>query len=336
MPRLLIVDYGSSCNYGDKVVGQVVRQSLQSAIPDLIIRQATPVTDAASAGFYQATDIMAEMLTKDVDAALILGGSIWFGQTINTNRWAWLKHCQVPVVAWGGMQHVDECLAHGQKLRDILSNVDHRFCRFQGEQVVYNEIGVAAEVGGDPVFCRPRYEGLHGKRLGLCITPPYGENHSLDFDALREVNVFLGRIAPDYPRLSILRADSRVASLAQMDLRSSVADVVGQDHWIEAHIASCDLLVTSRLHPAVTALRHGVPVIGIDFADKLRMLLESMNLGDLCVDLDTTTASQLTTIHQYIMENREDVVGRVEEAAEVMRAQASDTMQKVAALVARH
>jgi hypothetical protein len=334
--RLLIVDYGSSTNYGDKMVGQIVRQSLTNLVPNLIIRQATPVVDAAAAGFHQATDAMAPMMVNGIDAALILGGSIWFGLTIEAARWAWLDQARFPIISWGGLQHLRECYDQSDLLAPILRRIDHRFCRFAGETNLYSDLGAICEVGGDPLFLRPRFQGIMENRLGLSITPPYGPGGCLDFAKMDDVTRFVAEVAnTDFPRVSVLRADARVASAEQMGILPPV-DVVEEDHWIEAHLSSCRMLITTRLHPAVTALHHGVPTIAVDFSDKLRLLLEGMDLGELCVDFEDATPARLHAVYAYINEHYDSVVERIHRASDMMRGQATSTMKKVASLIAAH
>lgn len=316
------------------MVGQIVRQSLTNLVPNLIIRQATPVVDAATAGFHQATDAMAPMMVNGIDAALILGGSIWFGLTIAADRWGWLQQAKFPIISWGGVQHLDGCYEQAGQLGPILKRVDHRFCRFVGEAKLYADLGAVCEVGGDPLFTRPRFDGIAGKRLGLALTPPYGLHGRLDFEKLAGVAAFVADIVKDFPRVSVLRADSRVATAQQMGIPPS--EVVDHEHWIEAHLASCRLLVTTRLHPAVTALHHGVPVIAIDFSDKLRLLLEGMGLGEFCVDLEDASPARLKSMYLHINECYDDVAARIHRVSDKMRDQADATMKKVARILVAH
>jgi len=89
--RVLIIDYGSSGNYGDKVVGQVLRQYLALHCPGLLIRNATHVDGADAAGWwYLSPDT--EGLFDGVDKAVLFGGSIFFEDALLGRGTWWIDY----------------------------------------------------------------------------------------------------------------------------------------------------------------------------------------------------------------------------------------------------
>jgi len=87
-------------------------------------------------------------------------------------------------------------------------------------------------------------------RLGLSLRGPqreYGLNACLAERAAELVGVVLEALAPE-----VVEIDTR------LDRSTMAADA------IDAAFASVDLVITTRLHGALLALRHGVPVLALD------------------------------------------------------------------------
>jgi len=82
MPNLMMVDYGSSSNYGDKVVSHTMRDLLSARIPNLGIRLCTTVDNAHVAAYYSTTVASPETLLRDIDCLLVFGGSVFFDEVV--------------------------------------------------------------------------------------------------------------------------------------------------------------------------------------------------------------------------------------------------------------
>jgi len=72
--------------------------------------------------------------------------------------------------------------------------------------------------------------------------------------------------------------------------RCHVADWTADVASFCSDVASCELLVASRMHSAVLALSQGVPVVGIAYEEKMFGLLELFGLDEHCVPIETPDA----------------------------------------------
>jgi polysaccharide pyruvyl transferase WcaK-like protein len=62
-------------------------------------------------------------------------------------------------------------------------------------------------------------------------------------------------------------------------------------------VAGCDVVLASRLHAAIIAIDHGVPVVGVATTTKMRDFLEDCGVGGQVADVDRTwDASALTSL----------------------------------------
>lgn len=287
MRDLLIIDFGSSTNYGDKVVGQVVRQHLANQVPGLRIRSASSVVDAETAGWWHLSPDTIDDLLDGVGCCLLLGGSIFFGQALTVRGTWWIDNLEeagIPLLTWGGVQHVRGCYDYPDAFMRIAAASRRLFYRFEGEAEVFADLaaGVTAEWGSDPIWCRPVVSPLPGSVLATCVTAPYKCNGT---DA-RNVELVLPLVeflqGLEYEEHVVLRADLGVMRAEELGMEGHE---VSQEHWIEHQAARAGLLVSTRLHPTLYSLLCGRPVIAADFSDKVRLLMEQVGMGRYCLAL---------------------------------------------------
>lgn len=339
MPNLLIIDFGSSGNYGDKMVGQVVRQHLALQVPDLRIRNASSVVDAQDAGWWYLDPDNINPLLQGIDHVLLLGGSIFFGQVLKSRGVWWVDELEargLPLTTWGGLQHTDECYDYPTAVCRIIDYSQSVYCRFEGELPVLEEIYGEPKVvwGSDPLWCRPRLDPLPGKVLTASVTAPYKCNGTdgRNVKALSNLLRFVRRTAPEFEQYVVLKADPGVMSFANMGIEVEER-VAGADHWLEAHAARGGLLVTTRLHPTLYSLACGVPVLAADFADKVTLLMEQVGMGQFVFPLATTSTEEYTDGWGRLREEWGERRVELEERVAACRHRAHWTMNQIAAAV---
>jgi polysaccharide pyruvyl transferase WcaK-like protein len=93
-------------------------------------------------------------------------------------------------------------------------------------------------------------------------------------------------------------------------------------------IALTDVVVATRFHNIVCALKMGRPVISIGYARKNEVLMESMGLGDFCQHVDELDLDRLNTQFARLVEQRETL-------AEGVRAGVAEAKRRLAEQDAR-
>lgn len=305
MRDLLIIDFGSSSNYGDKLVGQVVRQHLALSIPGIRIRSASSVPDAEKAGWWRLDPGRIDELLEGVGCVLLLGGSLFFAQALTVRGTWWidaLEERRMPLISWGGIQHVDGCYDYPDAFRRIVDYSHRLFYRFEPEARVFDDIahGAPVEWGSDPVWCRPVVSPLPGRVLCTCITAPYADGHR-NAEELGPLLEFVRGLGP-YDQHVVLYADRGVLRCEEVGIEGLEAE---EEHWIEHHAARAELLVSTRLHPTLYALSCGRPVVAADFSDKVTMLMEQVGLGHRCLPLATATCDDYRQVADSSMTEEE-------------------------------
>lgn len=284
MSDLLIIDFGSSTNYGDKMVGQVVRQYIADKLPTTRIRSASSVEDAEVAGWWRLCPDRIDKLLEGVGCCLLLGGSLFFGQALTVRGTWWIDALEergIPLISWGGIQHTSGCYDLPTAFGRIVASSRRLFYRFEAEAAVFEDItpGQPVEWGSDPIWCRPAISPVPGNVLCTSISAPYagGVRAPGPISPLLE---FVASITPEFNQHVVLHADAGVMGTEELGLRGVEAD---QDHWIEHQAARAALLVSTRLHPTLYALRCGRRVLAADWSDKVRMLMEQVGAERYCL-----------------------------------------------------
>lgn len=325
MPTLLMLDYGSSSNYGDKVVSQVMRDLLGRAIPDLVIKPCTGVPDGHIAAYWSTATQNPKHLLAGVDCVLLFGGSIFFDEVIKARGSAVVEEAHaagIPVMVWGGMQCVEGCFAPdvAPVIKTIVDCATVCFCRFNADVEPLEAItGHIIDVGGDIMFLRPRLWSLPSTNLAVAISPPRGGG----VESVKTVVKFIQSIQRFHDEVISLRVDPNVLAVREIGLDGGKSRDVAMDTWIDAITASVQICISTRLHPAVAAVSHGNPVIGIDSSDKVTALLEDVGTPETSIRLESVTMEALTSLYEFTMDYREELRDRLLVWRGLMREKAS-------------
>jgi len=201
--------------------------------------------------------------------------------------------------------------------------VAYRFCRFEGELPILDSIAPGRPVlwGGDALFCRPVLDAPPVNILTTSIALPNNKGN--------ELQAFVARLAKDYKMHVILRADETVVGAEGFGVRCPTL-VVEEDHWLEALAARSSLLVSTRLHPAVYSLCCGVPVLGVDYSDKMRLLLEQVEAPVAALPFESATIDDYMHAAETLLSTWSSAKTRVAKAVQRCRAQSKATLAAVA------
>jgi polysaccharide pyruvyl transferase WcaK-like protein len=93
-------------------------------------------------------------------------------------------------------------------------------------------------------------------------------------------------------------------------------------------VSGCDLFVATRMHSAILALNAGVPVVGVAYEEKMRGLLETFDLGDLVVDVESP--ERIVDVVRSGYARRADLRQVIAKAGPAIRLQASLAMELAA------
>lgn len=87
-------------------------------------------------------------------------------------------------------------------------------------------------------------------------------------------------------------------------------------HDVMAAMARTDVVVATRFHNIVCALKAGRPVLSIGYSEKNRSLLSSFGLSEKCLDIDTIEAVNLIALFEAIVAERSVCGRRITETLE--------------------
>ena len=109
--------------------------------------------------------------------------------------------------------------------------------------------------------------------------------------------------------MSAVAVDGRIVPPERL-----VAEPILSLHDVMRQIALTDIVVATRFHNVVCALKLGRPTISIGYADKNDALLTDMGLGDFCQHIESLDVDLLIKQFITIAEKREELEERIREA----------------------
>jgi polysaccharide pyruvyl transferase WcaK-like protein len=95
--------------------------------------------------------------------------------------------------------------------------------------------------------------------------------------------------------------------------RAVVAELAYSLHDVMAQITETDLVVATRYHNVVCALKLGRPTLSIGYADKNDVLLEEMGLGDFCQHIEQLDVDLLIQQFRRLAVGRKSYENRIRE-----------------------
>lgn len=100
-----------------------------------------------------------------------------------------------------------------------------------------------------------------------------------------------------------------------------------------AQIADTDLVVATRYHNVVCALRVGKPTISIGYAKKNDVLLAEMGLADYCQDIERLDVPRLELQTLRLISERPALEGRIREAGARFQSRLREQEDLLASLI---
>lgn len=114
-----------------------------------------------------------------------------------------------------------------------------------------------------------------------------------------------------------------------VDVLDGAVDATGQ----RALVASADLVIAGRYHPAVFAVGAGVPVVCIAYQHKATGVMAAAGASELVMQVDDVTPEALTALALRVFDDREAIAERLRSTAPALQARAARTSDLAAALV---
>jgi len=114
-----------------------------------------------------------------------------------------------------------------------------------------------------------------------------------------------------------------------VDVLDGAVDATGQ----RALVASADLVIAGRYHPAVFAVGAGVPVVCIAYQHKATGVMAAAGASDLVMQVDDVTPEALTALALRVFDDRNAIAERLRSTAPALQARAARTSDLAAALV---
>ena len=114
-----------------------------------------------------------------------------------------------------------------------------------------------------------------------------------------------------------------------VDVLDGAVDATGQ----RALVASADLVIAGRYHPAVFAVGAGVPVVCIAYQHKATGVMAAAGASDLVMQVDDVTPEALTALALKVFDDRDAIAERLRSTAPALQARAARTSDLAAALV---
>jgi polysaccharide pyruvyl transferase CsaB len=84
-------------------------------------------------------------------------------------------------------------------------------------------------------------------------------------------------------------------------------------------LQQCDLVLAMRLHSAIFALSHGIPVVALSYDPKVANFLEQIDCAEYICDLPTLSAERLANLLQQAAERRDEVSATLQAKAQSLR-----------------
>ncbi len=98
-------------------------------------------------------------------------------------------------------------------------------------------------------------------------------------------------------------------------------------------VASADVVIVGRYHPAVFAVSAEVPVLAVPYEHKAAGLMEAAGLSEFCIELDAVTPERLGACASELWERRDEVRDRLARTEPQLRASAARTSDLMAQLL---
>ena len=87
----------------------------------------------------------------------------------------------------------------------------------------------------------------------------------------------------------------------------TIAEAMTDLNLTYQYIQSVDYLISFKLHPALVALRGGIPVLSLSKMGKVRSLFDSLNLGTYTMDYEAPFQDISDRMNKLLKEGRQDV-----------------------------
>ncbi len=232
----------------------------------------------------------------------VLGGGTLLGARQYWRRFEGLRKRSEVAVAFGaGVEDpaFPNTRSVGAREAALLSNCDYVGVRGPRSETLLAALGVEVEVLGDPIFCFVQADSFWtptGRVLGVNIGATHGQMWGGSQRYLELMaDLVSGAVAQGWsveyftvwpddlgPTRHVM-AESGTETAHVHEVYESAAS------FLEV-VRGCQVFVGTRMHAVALSLCAGVPSVMLEYRPKCRDLMDSIDLGDLCLRLDRTDA----------------------------------------------
>lgn len=263
----------------------------------------------ALAGLTLITRSPAVLAYRDADLIVSAGGGYLGARRILTNLLAGLN------VAYGRLMakpriaapmSIRPCSALvGFILRRTFSGV-HVFARDRLSQRIFEAAGIHADVSSDLAFRAPSLAGAARRSDGRTIgwaPRDFARDHTIEWSDEDAAAALRKLIEADFRVVLITQctapsADDRpaVKRVAALLPKATVLAPARTLSEARDQYASVDVLIASRMHAAIGALRAGVPALAVAYEEKVTGLFDDLGLSSWVINRSDDLAARLISM----------------------------------------
>lgn len=235
-----------------------------------------------------------------------------------------------PVSRW--LMGAAAAMAHYRSYRDTVSHDFMTGIGVRGRAAVFPDLAFAL-----PVPPASPFGPGPALRVGLGVMGYYGWSHDMAAGAevhrayLDKIRRFALWLLDRGCRIRLLTGDTgdraaveTLAGLVSADRPDLSGDRLRCEptadlHALMGQIADTDIVVATRFHNVVAALKLGRPVLSIGYASKNDALLEEMGLAAFCQHIDTLDVDRLIAQFALLQDERAGHAHRIQERVATCR-----------------
>ncbi len=176
----------------------------------------------------------------------------------------------------------------------------------------------AERPAGAPLVVGVGMMTYHGWHSSAGVYDTYIDQHARLIEWLQErgygVRMILGQTPADAG--AARDVDARLKQRVLTPREENATSI----HDAMAVIAATDLVIASRYHVQIAALKMGRPLIGLSYGPKTDALMADVGLSEFCQDLDHVDFNRLTQQVEKMVAGREAYAAQVREKVAAMKA----------------
>lgn len=127
--------------------------------------------------------------------------------------------------------------------------------------------------------------------------------------------------------------DTETAKEIKKIMKNSNKFVIRNDDYspyeIKAMAGKCDYFIGTRMHSNIFATSMKIPTTAIAYEKKTNGIMETVNMSDYVVEIDTITKEELVSIIEKMIDNKENIIKTLNERIPEIRKEIEEKTKKV-------